>query len=146
MSHTRTQDGQSLKSAVADLVVRTMQEYTGRGATRARTIIEQDTILVVLEDTLTKGERVLVEHGREDDVLLIRRTFQETMRDDLSRAVEQLVGLRVEAFMSTNHTMPDYAVEIFMLGEPLVEQVTVDGSGSLGGAHPVGNGRRPSRA
>lgn len=125
--HSRTHDGQSLKSAVADLVVRTMQDYTGRGATRARTIIDQDTILVVLEDTLTKGERVLVEHGREEDVLRIRRTFQETMRQDLSRAVEQLVGRRVDAFMSTNHTAPDYAIEIFMLGEPLAGDPSSNG-------------------
>jgi uncharacterized protein YbcI len=96
-----------------------MQDYTGRGATRARTMIDGDTVVVVLEDTLTKGERVLVEHGREAEVLSIRRTFQETMRRELSVAVEQLTGRRVEAFMSTNHTAPDYAIEIFILGEPL---------------------------
>ncbi|MBF6620092.1 MAG: DUF2294 family protein [Patulibacter sp.] len=120
MPHTRAHGGQSLKSVLADLVVQTMQEYTGRGATRARTIIDQDVIMVILEDTLTKGERVLVERQREDEVLRIRRTFQDAMRDDLCRAVEALVGRRVEAFMSTNHTQPDYAIEIFVLGELLV--------------------------
>lgn len=120
MPHTRANGGQSLKSALADLVVRTMQEYTGRGATRARAVVDQDVVMVILEDTLTKGERVLVERGREDEVLRIRRTFQDAMREDLCRAVEGLVGRRVEAFMSTNHTQPDYAVEIFMLGELIV--------------------------
>lgn len=120
MPHSlRPSDGHSFKSRLTDVVVRTMQEYTGRGATRARAMIEGDTIVVILEDTLTKGERVLVEHGRQAEVLSIRRTFQETMRRELSTAVEQLTGRRVEAFMSTNHTMPDYAVEIFVLGDPL---------------------------
>lgn len=120
MPHTRIHEGQSLKSALSDLVVRTTQDYTGRGATRARTLIEHDAIMVVLEDILTKGERVLVAHGREDEVLRIRRTFQDAMREDLCRAVEQLTGRKVEAFMSTNHTQPDYAVEIFILGDPIV--------------------------
>jgi uncharacterized protein YbcI len=120
--NTRAHGGQSLKSVLADLVVRTMQEYTGRGPTRARTVVDHDVIMVVLEDTLTKGERVLVERGRVDEVLRIRRTFQDAMRDDLCRAVEALVGRRVDAFMSTNHTEPDYAVEIFMLGEPIVPE------------------------
>ncbi|MFA4929150.1 MAG: Na-translocating system protein MpsC family protein [Patulibacter sp.] len=120
MPHTRTHEGQSLKSALSDLVVRTMQDYTGRGATRARTLIEHDTVMVVLEDILTKGERVLVSKGKSEEVLRIRRTFQDAMRDDLCQAVEQLTGRHVEAFMSTNHTEPDYAVEIFMLGDLIV--------------------------
>ncbi len=120
MSNTRTYDGQNLKSTIADVVVRTLQDYTGRGATRARTIVDHDTIVVVLEDVLSKGERVLVEHGRSEEVLRIRKTFQDTMKETLVGAIQQLTGRHVEAFMSANHSDPDYAVEVFLLGGPLI--------------------------
>ena len=37
------------------------------------------------------------------------------MREEAVAAVEQLIGRKVIAFMSTNHIDPDLAVEIFVL-------------------------------
>jgi uncharacterized protein YbcI len=108
-----------LHSAINDLVVRALQDYTGRGAMRARTVVGADTVMVLLEDTLTRGERTLLQHGRTDEVLALRRTFQEVMGDELRAGVEALTGRRVTAFMSANHVDPDLAAEIFVLGEPL---------------------------
>lgn len=108
-----------LHSAINDLVVRALQEYTGRGAMRARTVLGADTVMVLLEDTLTRGERTLLEHGRTDEVLALRRTFQEVMGGELRAGVEALTGRRVVAFMSANHVEPDLAAEIFVLGESL---------------------------
>lgn len=108
-----------LHSAVNDLVVRALQDYTGRGAMRARTVLGADTVMVLLEDTLTRGERTLLEHGRTDEVLALRRTFQEVMGGELRAGVEALTGRRVVAFMSANHVEPDLAAEIFVLGDAL---------------------------
>ena len=110
-----------LHSAINDLVVRALQEYTGRGAMRARTVLGADTVMVLLEDTLTRGERTLLEHGRTDEVLALRRTFQEVMGGELRSGVEALTGRRVVAFMSANHVEPDLAAEIFVLGAALSE-------------------------
>lgn len=110
-----------LHSAINDLVVRALQEYTGRGAMRARTVMGADTVMVLLEDTLTRGERTLLEHGRTDEVLALRRTFQEVMGGELRAGVEALTGRRVVAFMSANHVEPDLAAEIFVLGTSLSE-------------------------
>jgi len=74
--------------------------------------------LCILEDTLTKAERSLVQAGREQLVLDTRRAFQSTMRDELVAAVEELSERRVIAFMSDNHIDPDIATESFVL-EPL---------------------------
>ncbi len=116
MPGTADTGGRNLHSAINDLVVRVMQEYTGRGATRARTVLSPDTVMVLLEDTLTKGEQTLVEHGRTEEVLSIRRTFQQAMSAELTAEVERLTGREVIAFLSANHVEPDYSAEIFVLG------------------------------
>jgi len=105
----------SLASAISNLVVRITSEYTGRGPTRARTHISENLIAVVLEDTLTKGERSLVRDGHEERVLAMREAFQRTMGSELIGGVEQLTGRRVAAFMSANHVEPDMAIEAFIL-------------------------------
>lgn len=108
-----------MHATLANLVVRYLREYTGRGPMKARSIISGDAAVVIMYDSLTKGEQVLVKHGHEDEVLQIRHTFQNAMKNDLVAAVEKLLERPVVAFMSSNHAHPDYSVEIFMLGPPV---------------------------
>jgi uncharacterized protein YbcI len=103
---------------ISDAVVRLFSDHTGRGPSKARTTIHDRTVMVMLEDTMTLAERSLVAAGREEEVLGLRRTFQETMREDLVALVEEHTGQNVQAFMSANLTDPDLAAEIFVL-EPL---------------------------
>jgi uncharacterized protein YbcI len=114
-----------LSSAISNATVRLLSEYTGRGPTKARTYITGDLITVVLQDTLTKGERNLVRNGEASLVLQSRKAYQKTMRPDLVARVEELTGRRVLAFLSDNHIDPDYAVESFVLerrGDAAAEQ------------------------
>jgi len=104
--------------ALNELVARAFRDVTGRGATRVRAVIGQDTVMLLLEDTLTKGEQSLARLGRHAEVHAIRRAFQEEMSDRLSRGVEQIMGRPVLAFLSANSVDPDYAAEIFVLGPP----------------------------
>ncbi|MCW3015764.1 MAG: hypothetical protein JWO02_2856 [Solirubrobacterales bacterium] len=107
--------GVSRAALISNLVVRTFSEYTGRGPTKAWTSLDGDLVSVILQDTLTKGERSLVADGRSQLVLDMRRAFQETMRKDLVAGVEEILDRRVEAFLSDNHIDPDVAVETFVL-------------------------------
>jgi uncharacterized protein YbcI len=113
--HDRSSPAGDLRSAISDVTVRVLAEYTGRGPTRARTIMSGDWVFVTLEDTLTKGERKLTEIGRGDFVLEARKEFQNAMREDLSREVEELTGRKVIAFLSDNHLEPDIGLEAMML-------------------------------
>ena len=88
-------------------------ETTGRGPTKARTTIGRDHVLVMLRDTLTKGERRLAEGGFPEDVLHVRGRYQRVMRPKATVMIEELVGRRVIAFMSDNHLDPDLGAEIF---------------------------------
>ncbi len=105
----------SISAAISSAVVQLMREYTGRGPTKARTYIDEDLITVVLQDTLTMGERSLVRDGEADLVLTSRKAFQRTMSTQMIAAVERLSGRSVFAFLSDNHIDPDIAVETFVL-------------------------------
>jgi uncharacterized protein YbcI len=114
----RLQAGNSLYAAISNAIVRLLREYTGRGPTKARTTIRDNVVLVLLEQTLTKGERVLVEKGRGENVLVLRHEYQEAMREESSEKIAELTGRRVIAMMSANHLGPDLAAEIYVLDGP----------------------------
>lgn len=105
----------SVAVAISNSMVRLMTEYTGRGPTKARTYINETLITIVLEDTLTKGERSLVRDGEINLVLANRKAYQRTMAVDLIASIEEISGRKVLAFLSDNHIDPDYAVESFIL-------------------------------
>jgi uncharacterized protein YbcI len=120
MPDTRTPGGSPAQD-ISRKAVQILREYTGRGPTKARTVISDDTVAIVLGDTLTKGERTLVAMGEEKHVLLTRHNYQFSMRNDLVELVEEECGQTVEAFFSDNHIDPDYGVEFFLLNPRQVE-------------------------
>jgi uncharacterized protein YbcI len=105
----------SLNAALSNAVVRIVHEYTGRGPTKARTSIRDNVVVVVLQETLLKAERSLIRDSKSQLVVEMRRSFQQTMRSELSSAVAELTGREVIAFMSDSHLEPDYSVEVFVL-------------------------------
>jgi uncharacterized protein YbcI len=92
-----------------------MRDYTGRGPMKARTTIRDNVVVVMLEQTLTKGEQVLVKKGRGENVLALRHEYQEAMREESSDKLAELTGRNVIAFMSANRLEPDLAAEIYVL-------------------------------
>jgi uncharacterized protein YbcI len=116
-------DGE-LSLAISTLVVRELASTTGRGPTKARTTLGENAVFVVLQDTLTRGERNLVDAGESDAVLGLRRLWQKVMRSSCSRAIEDLTGRKVIGFMSDNHIDPDIAVEVFILEAPDTDRGT----------------------
>jgi uncharacterized protein YbcI len=131
MPDTRTQDG-SVAADISRGAVHLLREHTGRGPTKARTVISEDTIAIVLGDTLTKGERSFVVKGERQHVLHTRDVLQQLMRDEWVQLVERLSGRTVEAFFSDDHIDPDYAVEFFLL-QPVADGVNPT---TAGGAEP----------
>jgi uncharacterized protein YbcI len=114
LSSTESSPKGAVSAAISSAVVQLVHEYTGRGPTKARTYINEDLITIVLQDTLTMGERSLVRDGKADLVLATRRAFQQTMSSQMIAAVERHSGRKVLAFLSENHVDPDVAVESFV--------------------------------
>ena len=108
-------ESQSPEAKIATSAVQLLHQYTGRGPTKAKTTIDEPVVTILLADTLTTGERTLVDHGHADRVLQTRHDYQTAMRDDLVGIVERQLDRKVIAFMSQNHIEPDLAVEVFVL-------------------------------
>jgi uncharacterized protein YbcI len=107
--------GGQLSAAISNALVRIHRDYLGRGPTKVRTSVRDNIVVVLLQDMLTRAEQSLVVARKTDEVLRIRASFQQTMKDDIVAAVEELTGRTVIAFMSTNHVDPDLACEILVL-------------------------------
>jgi uncharacterized protein YbcI len=110
--------GGTLHAAISHAIVGLLREYTGRGPMTSRTTIRDNVVLVMLEQTLTKGEQSLVNKGRRDKVIEIRHEFQEAMREESMAKVGDLTGRHVIAMLSANHIDPDIGAEIFVLDGP----------------------------
>jgi uncharacterized protein YbcI len=95
--------------------VQLLNEYTGRGPTKSQTILNRDSVTIVLRDNLSKGERTLVSAGKDDEELQSRHAYQQLMREDLTALVEGAINRKVIAFLSANHVDPDVGVEFFLL-------------------------------
>ena len=104
-----------LAAAISNTVVQALARTTGRGPTKAKTTLGDNGVFVVLQDSLTRGERVLTEAGHSAAVLDLRRRWQSVMEYQVSREIEDLTGRKVIGFMSDNHIDPDLAVEVFVL-------------------------------
>ena len=100
---------------ISNLLVKLVNEHTGRGPTQTATYFNEDLISVVMKDALTRGERSLVRDGKDDLVLGMRKAFQEGMRKDFITGIESITGRKVLAFLSANHIDPDIAIESFVL-------------------------------
>jgi uncharacterized protein YbcI len=102
-------------TAISNAVVQIVREYTGRGPTQARASIRDNVVIVLMQETLLKAEHSLINDDKSALVVEMRRSFQQTMREELSTAVEGLTGRKVIAFMSDSHLEPDYSAEVFVL-------------------------------
>jgi uncharacterized protein YbcI len=100
---------------ISHRIVAVYKEYLGRGPTTARTTIADDHVVTVLEDCLTKAERSLVDAGDEETVRTIRRKFQLSMAEDITKHVEEVTGRRGRAMLSDHNVREDVAVEMVVL-------------------------------
>jgi len=129
MQETATTRRGEIAAQISREAVQVLRDYTGRGPTKARTVINSELVAVTFADSLTKGEARLVELGKGDHVLETRREYQRAMEAELVALVERALGQRVIAFLSDNHLDPDIGVEAFVL-EPRHEPGESDGDES----------------
>jgi uncharacterized protein YbcI len=104
-----------IAAAISNAIAGMHREHYGRGAGRVRTVMGDDFVITFLEDIYTPVERTLIEAGRFEAVEKTRTAFQETMRPEFTRIVEEFTGRKVVVFLSQVHVDPDVAVETFML-------------------------------
>ena len=121
--------------ALADVtrgLARLHTEYYGKGPTKARTYMVNDTMVCFLKDGFTTVEETLIADGNAEAVEDIRRSFQAAMEERFRDVVEEATGRKVLAYMSQIHTGPDMAVELFVL-EPSAQEVVGEHEEELAG-------------
>lgn len=111
-------------------IVAVLKEASGRGPTKARTHLLDDSVLVLLREGHTKSEESLYAGGREVAVAEGRVELSETMREALTDVIERNVGRKVAGFMSSSQQHPDLISFVFVLEtSPLFEVIDGDGKG-----------------
>ena len=101
---------------ISNAMVGLYKEVFGRGPTKARAqFAGQDTLVVILEASLTVAERNLVAMGEHQRLREARLFFQSAPEDQFRGIVEQALGRRTVAFVSGIDTERDVAIEVFTL-------------------------------
>jgi uncharacterized protein YbcI len=100
---------------VTDAMVQLHKEYYGKGPTKAKTFLVDNTLLCLLEGGFTVVEKTLIDAGRAAAVHDVRHSFQSAMEQPFVRVVEEILERKVLAYMSQVHTDPDIAAELFVL-------------------------------
>jgi uncharacterized protein YbcI len=111
---------------ISNAVSRLHKEYVGRGPTNARTTIDGELVVVLLEGGFTRAERTLDDSDQRVLVVAGRIGLQDAMRDAMVEAVERVLGRRVRSFMSANDLERNLQSEVFVLEGPDAPAV-VDG-------------------
>jgi uncharacterized protein YbcI len=110
-------------AAIASDIQRIHGEYYGQTPGLVRVFEDGDILVVLIEETFTRAEQILIGRGEADEVQIIRRRFQLAVADQFISIVQAATGRCVRAFLSDTDLRERLAVETFVLGEA-VEDMT----------------------
>ena len=111
--------GGRLLAEITAQIVSMMHEHYGRGPIKAKTYVLDNLIVCVMSNGFTAHERTMMEGGEQEQVLGMRRGFQDLMQGRYTQMIEGLTGRKVLAFLSQAHLQPDLTVEMFLMDGPL---------------------------
>jgi len=115
----RAEDGATRAEAspsaqISRSIVQLLARYTGRGPTRAKTVIDASHAILLLEEALTTGEQSLVAAGEGESVRRQREHFHRLMRDEAVAAVESATGRRVRVVLCDLDPEAGVAMQCFV--------------------------------
>jgi uncharacterized protein YbcI len=123
MADSTTQHKGGIAAEISDGLVHLHKQYYGKGPTKAKTYLVNDTVICMLQGGFTIVERTLIDEGQVETVHDMRRSFQVAMGGQFKDVVTGATGRKVIAYMSQVHTGPDLALEVFVLEPPIVPVV-----------------------
>jgi uncharacterized protein YbcI len=133
----RSERGQ-VASQISREIVRLHARLYGRGPTKARTYLQPDYALCILEDVFTTAEKTLARAGKGEQVSATRAAFQDAVREQFVTLVEEATGREVRALISQVHVGEEIAMELFLFSrDPQAAPAKPDMDGD--GAGPSNN-------
>lgn len=108
--------GKHVLEAISSGLLLIYGDHYGRAPNRARTYLNDNVLVCVLqEDLLVASEVEAVGRGDDELVLSARIAFQREHQAEFIAVVERVMGRHVNAFLSANQTRPGVAAELFIL-------------------------------
>jgi len=108
------------RAAIGEAVVRLERQFYGRGPSSVRVSVTEETpvsIVALSIDSLTVADRALNERGRQDAVLRHVESLNAATREDFVRAIEEIVGQPVTAYLAQIHPLTGYGIRVFLFDE-----------------------------
>ncbi len=110
---------------ISNATVRLYKAAFGRGPTHARArFAGTDSLLVLLQDTMTVPERKLAALGEHERLRAHRLLLHQVIEDEIRAVVEEALGRRTLSVISGLDTARDVAVEVVLLAPAPHEQVS----------------------
>jgi len=101
---------------ISNATVRLYKAAFGRGPTHARArFAGPDTLVVLLQDTLTVSERRLVEVGEHERLRAHRLLLHQTVETEIRAIIEQTLGRSITSLICGLDPQRDIAVEVAVL-------------------------------
>ena len=107
--------GEPLLAAVSQAMVGLHSEPGARTAITGRAYLNEEMLSCVLRDLLTTADRVLMDNGREPEVLFLRESFEAAIGERMRSRIEAITGRSVLALFSQSCLRPDLTLETFFL-------------------------------
>jgi uncharacterized protein YbcI len=108
----------ALVSQLSREIVQLHARLYGRGPTKARSYLQDDYAVCILEQIFTTAERTLIGAGSSEHVSITRKKFQEAVKDEFIGVVEEVTGRRVRVFLSQVDVEANLALEFFIFADP----------------------------
>jgi uncharacterized protein YbcI len=116
--HEQVERRGAMLAAVSTAMVSAKKQFYGRGPTKAKSYLNDEYVICIMEGGLTRSEETLVAAGEHDLVRRYRLRFQEVMADTLVGAIEELTSREVRSYHSQIVFDPVRVFEIFVLDSP----------------------------
>jgi uncharacterized protein YbcI len=102
---------------ISNATVRLYKAAFGRGPTHARArFAGNDTLVVLLQDTMTVSERRLAALGEHERLRAHRLLLHQAVEDDIRAVVEEILERPTLSLISGLDTERDVAAEVVVLG------------------------------
>jgi uncharacterized protein YbcI len=110
-------------------LVRLNATLYGRGPVKAKTYINEDCVVTILQSVFTTAEKTLIRIGKADEVRRARAAFTEATEEEMCAIVERATGRAVAGCVGGVHTEVDAAVKVFLFGAE--RSAPLDGDGAF---------------
>ena len=114
--------------AISNETVQLYKQAFGRGPTKVRTLLaDTNTVVILLEDALTAGERTLLDMGADEQLREFRQVIQDALEPALRSLVERTLGRGTRALIAGIDPGQATAVHVITL-EPAAPNDASNGS------------------